>query len=130
MPQLSLKISNNIDITQLEFRKLFAAIHDALRHVPDLDITTCHSGVIQEDFSYVGLGNDRITKMYLEIYWLENEQRSAMKQALAEKLMKILEDIIVPQVEKQKLICIPRVRIANLGEFESEYYISKHNFMP
>jgi len=63
--------------------------------------------------------------MYLEVYWLENTQRVAMKKQLAQKLMKLLEDIIVPQIEKQKLICIPRVRIANLGELEQEYHISK-----
>jgi 5-carboxymethyl-2-hydroxymuconate isomerase len=124
MPQLSLKISKNIEITQVDFRGLFVAIHDALRNVPNMDITTCHSGVIQEDFSYVGLGDDKITKMYLEIYWLEDAQRLAMKKKLAQQLMKILEDLIVPQIEKQKLICIPRVRIANLGMLEQEYHIS------
>lgn len=41
--------------------------------------------------------------------------------------MNILEEIIVPQIEKQKLICIPRVRIANLGELEREYHISKRH---
>jgi len=39
MPQLSLKISKNIDINQVDFRKLFTAIHDALRDVPNMDIT-------------------------------------------------------------------------------------------
>ena len=127
MPQLSLTISKNIDITQVDFSKLFEAIHDALRDVPNMDITTCHSGVIQEDFSYVGLGDNKITKLYLEIYWLEDAQRVAMKKQLAQKLMKILEEIIVPQIEKQKLICIPRVRIANLGVIEEEYHISKRS---
>lgn len=124
MPQLSLKISKNIDINQVDFRTLFAAIHEALRIVPNMDITTCHSGVIQEDFSYIGLGDDRITKMYLEVYWLENTERLAMEKQLAQKLLKILEDLIVPQIEKQNLICIPRVRIANLGTLGQEYHIS------
>lgn len=83
MPEISLKISKNIDITRVDFHKLFVAIHDALRDVPNMDITTCHSGVIQEDFSYVGLGDNRITKMYLELYWLESEERLAMKNKLA-----------------------------------------------
>jgi 5-carboxymethyl-2-hydroxymuconate isomerase len=124
MPQLSLKISKNIDITRIDFQKLFVEIHEALRDVPNMDITTCHSGVIQEDFSYIGLGDVRLTKMYLEVYWLEDEKRLAMKKKLAQKLMKLLEDIIVPQIEEQKLICIPRVRIANLGKLEQEYFIS------
>lgn len=124
MPQITLKVSKNIDITQLDLRELFAAIHEVLRSVPNMDITTAHSGVIQEDFSYIGLGDPHLTKMYLEIYWVESEKRAAIKAGLAQNLMKILEDLIVPQVEKQNLVCIPRVRIANLGTLNSDYHIS------
>jgi hypothetical protein len=46
MPQISLKVSKNIDTAQVDFRKLFIAIHDVLRDVPNLDVTTCHSGII------------------------------------------------------------------------------------
>lgn len=126
MPQLTLKISKNIDISLINFSTVFAAIHDAFRDVPNMDITTCHSGVIQEDFSYIGLGDNRMTKVYLEVYWLENLQRIAIKKQLAQRLMQILETTIVPHVEKQNLICIPRVRIANLGILEQEYHISTH----
>jgi hypothetical protein len=127
MPQISLRISKNIEMNQVDFQKLFVAIHHALRDVPDLDIKTCHSGVIQEDFSYIGLGDDRLTKMFLEIYWLESEKRIAIKNDVALKLMKILEDIIVPQIEKQNLICIPRVRIVDLGKLGQDYHISKRS---
>lgn len=125
MPQISLRISKNIDMAQLDFSELFAAIHEALRDAPNLDVSTCQSGVIQEDFSYFGLGEDKKTKMYLELYWVETEQRVAMKKQLALQLMKILENYIVPQVEKQQLICIPRVRIANLGAQDQDYHISQ-----
>ena len=124
MPQLSLRISKNIDMSLLNFPRLFAAIHDELRHAPNMDIMTCHSGVVQEDFSYAGLGDERMTKMYLELYWVENEKRVAMKDKLGRHLMQILEELIVPQVEKQGLICIPRVRIANLGQLDRDYHIS------
>lgn len=124
MPQLTLKISKNIDIKSINFQECFFAIHQALRDVPKMDIASCHSGVIQEDYSYIGHGDDRVTKMYLELYWLENNERIAIKKQIAEKLMGILEEIIVPQVEKQNLICIPRVRIANLGELDQDYHIS------
>lgn len=125
MPQLSLRISKNIDLAQLDLKKLFIAIYDALRDVPNMDITTCYGGLVQEDFSYIGLGDERMAKLYLEIYWLEDAERLAMKKQLAQKLMKLLEDIVVPQIEKQKLICSPRVRIANLGVLDQEYHISK-----
>ena len=123
MPQLTLKLSKNIDMQQFDFPKLFSAIHESLRMVPNMDITTCHSGVVQEDFSYVGLGDLKATKVYLELYWLENAERSAMKKQVAEKLMTVLQDVIVPQVQKQNLICIPRVRIANLGTLGQDYHI-------
>jgi 5-carboxymethyl-2-hydroxymuconate isomerase len=125
MPQLTLKISKNIDIKPINFQEFFFAIHEALRDVPKMDISSCHSGVIQEDFSYIGHGDDKITKVYLELYWLETKERLVIKKEVAQKLMEILENIIVPQIEKQNLICIPRVRIANLGELDQEYYISK-----
>ena len=62
MPQFTLKISNNIDITQVRFHEFFDAVHNVLRDVPSLDVTTCHSGVIQESFSYIGLGDEKRTK--------------------------------------------------------------------
>lgn len=125
MPQISLRLSKNIDMTQLDFSELFAAIHEALRDVPNLDVSTCQSGVIQEHFSYCGLGEDKKTKVYLELYWIETEQRVTIKKQLALQLMNILERHIVPPVEKQQLSCIPRVRIANLGTQDQEYYISE-----
>ena len=125
MPQLTIIISNNIDIDQLNFKNLFPALHDAIKNVPNMDITTCHSGIIQETYSYVGLGNEKLTKVYLELYWLETEERVAIKPKLAKKLMQILEEILVPQIEKQNLICIPRVRIANLGKLDQDYHISQ-----
>ena len=125
MPQISLRISKNIDMAQLDFSELFAAIHEVLRDAPYVDVSTCQSGVIQEDFSYFGLGDEKKTKMYLELYWVETEQRIAIKKHLALQLMKILESYIVPQVEKQQLTCIPRVRIANLGTPDQDYHISE-----
>lgn len=61
MPQISLKLSNNIDTNCINFKTIFAAIHDELGKMPNLDITTCHSGVVQEAYSYVGLGDDSAT---------------------------------------------------------------------
>jgi|GEM_PF-3592322 5-carboxymethyl-2-hydroxymuconate isomerase len=127
MPQLTLKISNNIDINQLDLRKLFAEIHTAMGTVPNLDIATCNSGVIKEDFSYIGFGDERYTKAYLEVYWLENASRTEIKKQLAQQLMQILENLLVPQIEKQNLICVPRVRIANLGELNQDYHIAKRS---
>ncbi len=70
MPQISLRISKNIDMTQLDFSALFSAIHEVLRDAPNVDVSTCQSGVIQEDFSYFGLGEDKKAKMYLELFWV------------------------------------------------------------
>ena len=111
----------------LDLKGLFAAIHEALRVVPNMDINTAHSGVIQEEFSYIGLGDPRVTKMYIELYWIENEQRLTIKESLAQHLMCILEELIVPQVTQQNLICIPRVRIANLGVLNKDYLISQRH---
>ncbi len=123
MPQISLKLSNNIDISRINFKDLFAKIHQALGEMPNLDIKTCNSGVIQEIYSYIGLGDESATKVYLEVLWLESDERIAVKKELAQQLMNILDTILVPQIEQQSLVCIPRVRIGNLGTLDVDYHI-------
>lgn len=126
MPQISLKISNNINVDFINFKDVFSAIHQELGKMPNLDINTCHSGVIQEIYSYIGLGDNSATKVYLEVLWLESRERLAVKKELAQRLMSILENRLVPQIEQQKLFCIPRVRIGNLGTFGEDYHIRSH----
>lgn len=123
MPQLTLTLSNNISINTIDFQNLFYQIHEALREVPNIDVTTAHSGVIQEVLSYIGFDNPKATKVYLQLYWMENEERAAIKPALGKILLDILEKNIAPEVEKQGLLCIPRVRIANLGTLNQSYFI-------
>lgn len=124
MPQISLKISSNIDTHQLNFEKIFQAIHAELGKIPGLDVNTCHSGVIQEVYSYIGLNHRQATKVYLEVLWLENGERAALKTELAKNLMTILESKLAPQIIKQGLMCLPRVRIGNLGTLHFDYVIS------
>lgn len=123
MPQLTLTISNNINANLINFKKFFELVHEALRIVPNMDVNTAHSGVIQELFSYIGFENPKATKIYLQLYWLENEERVAIKSALGRTLLDILENSIVPEVVEQGLIGIPRVRIANLGHVNQGYFI-------
>ena len=115
MPQISLKISNNIDISRINFNDIFSAIHHELGKMPNLDVNTCHSGVIQEVYSYIGLGNNKSTKVYLEVLWLESKERAAVKKELAQHLMNVLDNTLVPLIKQQNLICVPRVRIGNLN---------------
>jgi 5-carboxymethyl-2-hydroxymuconate isomerase len=123
MPQLTLTISQNINASLIDFKSLFEQIHEALQVVPNMDVNTAHSGVIQESFSYIGFGNPKATKVYLQLYWMESEERAAMKSVLGKTLLDILEESIVPEVVGQGLICIPRVRIANLGSISQSYFI-------
>jgi hypothetical protein len=125
MPQLTLTISNNINANLIDFKSFFKQIHDALSVVPGMDVNTAHAGVIQESFSYIGFDNPKATKVYLQLYWLENKARAAMKLTLAKTLLNILENTIVQEVEKQGFICIPRIRIANLGELNQSYFIGE-----
>lgn len=123
MPQLTLTISKNINANLIDFKNFFRQIHEALSVVPDMDVNTAHAGVIQESFSYIGFDNPKATKVYLQLYWLENKTRTALKLALGKAFLNILENMIVPEVEKQGFICIPRIRIANLGELNQSYFI-------
>lgn len=123
MPQVTLLVSNNIDVSVLRLDDFFIRMHELLRIVPSMDVNTVHSGVIQESYSYIGLGNPLATKMYLQLYWMENPERLAMKATLAKQLMADVKEILVPSVVGQGLICIPRVRIANLGQLNQDYFI-------
>ncbi|WP_454783986.1 hypothetical protein [Legionella sp. WA2024007413] len=123
MPQLTLTISQNINANLINFKSLFEQIHKALLVVPNMDVNTAHSGVIQESFSYIGFDNPKATKVYLQLYWMENEERTAMKPVLGKTLLDILDNNVVPEVVGQGLICIPRVRIANLGNLNQCYFI-------
>jgi hypothetical protein len=123
MPQLMLKLSNNINITKLDFKSVFSAIHERLGKVPKLDNRTCFSGVIHEEYSYIGLGDDKLCKIFLEIMWLETEERIALKAALAADLMSILTIHLADSIQEQALIFQPRVRIVNLGMLGQEYHI-------
>ena len=125
MPQISLKLSKNIDIKHIALADVFASIHQELGKVPNMNVNTCNSGMIQEDYSYIGLGDEKVTKVYLEVLWLEDAQRSILKKELAQRLMSILEHKLVPQIEKQGLVCVPRVRIGDLGAIDHDYHISK-----
>lgn len=80
-------------------------------------------GLFKKAFSYIGFDNPRATKVYLHLYWMENEERAAIKPALGKTLLDILQNHIVPEVLGQGLICVPRVRIANLGNLNKSYFI-------
>jgi len=124
MPQLTLKLSRNIDASLIDFDDFFYKVHEALCVVPSLDVSTAHSGVIQEEYSYIGLGHPTATKVYLELCWIESQERVAIRSALGKVLLNIIEETIVPIVEAQGLLCIPRVRIANLGLLNDGYFIA------
>ena len=125
MPQITLKLSNNININTIDFDSLFAAIHTELGSVPKMDNRTCFSGIIHEDYSYVGRGDESMPKIFLEILWLETPERSLLKPVLAAKLMEILVNHLKEPLRRQSLTCQPRVRIANLGDVNQDYYIYK-----
>lgn len=125
MPQITLKLSKNIDISKIDFKSLFTEIHEELGNIPKLDNRTCFSGIIHEDYSFIGLGDDFMTKVYLEVMWLETPERILLKPALASRLMSILLTHLDEPIRQQSLICQPRVRIANLGIVDQEYHIYK-----
>ena len=125
MPQIKLTISHNINTAPIDFQSIFAAMHAALHDIGNINIASCNSGMIQEDISYIGSGDPKYTRVYLEVYWLEDEHRLAIKNQVGLQLIKILKDMLVPLINEQQLICVPRVRIADLGEIDQDYYIGK-----
>lgn len=123
MPQISLKISSNIDTSEIHFELLFSEIHHAMRIVPDLNVDTCHSGLLQERFSFIGEGDLKKTRIFLEILWLENENRKLIKGKLARNLRAVLNKHLQNSVESQGLNYSPRIRIADLGKIDQDYFI-------
>lgn len=125
MPQITLRISHNIDMNAVDFRALFADVHAAMGRLPNFDNRTCFSGVVKEDFSYVGHGDSNLTKIFLEIIWLETPERVLLKPELAGELMTILVNHFKEPLVTKGLVCSPRVRIADLGEVGKGYFIFK-----
>ncbi|MBA2655543.1 MAG: hypothetical protein H0U70_00985 [Tatlockia sp.] len=123
MPQLTLTLSKNIDLKASDFESCFSQIHKALEIVPQMDVSTIHSGAILEDFSYIGVGNPKTARVYLQLYWLESPERILIRKSLGNSLMSILKTTIVYDVINQGLLCTPRVKIANLGELHEKYFI-------
>lgn len=125
MPQITLKLSQNIDLADINLKEVFAGVHDLLGDVPNLDNRTCFAGVVQEDYSYIGLNDTTSTKVFLEILWLETSERVLLKPVLAERLMVLLLTYFKSPLEKNGLVCTPRIRIADLGEVGRDYFIYK-----
>ncbi len=123
MPQLILTLSKNIDLQAIDFKLCFSQIHEALKVVPKMDINTIHSGAIVEESSYIGFGNPKLARVYLQLYWLESPERILIRKSLGNTLISILKNTIVSNVLNQDLLCKPRVRIANLGELDENYFI-------
>lgn len=127
MPQITLKLSKNIAADQIDFQPLFVSVHQELEKSAGVDIKACNSGVIQESYSCIGLGDEKVTKVYLEILWIENEERLSAKNRIIQAIMDTVQAKLVPQIVKQGLICVPRVRIGDLGVLGREYLIGKVN---
>ena len=90
--QLTLKMSNNIDISSIDFRAMLPPSMKNCTKVRD-DITTCHSGVIQEDFLISG-GSEKATKVYLDVL-ARNFRAVTNEKYISAKLMHIGR-IVIP----------------------------------
>ncbi|HVE44157.1 MAG TPA: hypothetical protein VNC84_03370 [Gammaproteobacteria bacterium] len=123
MPQITLFLSHRVNLSLIDCRALFKAIHAEVGRVPGVDIESCSSGVIQEAYSYIGLGDEKLAKVYLDIGWLEREDRLPYKAALAKNLMALLQEKVILPIQSQGLQAKPRVRIINLGLINQDYYI-------
>ncbi len=126
MPQLILTLSHNITLTRINFEEFFKRIHEVLATIPDMNVNTAHSGVIQEAFSYIGLNHPKTTKVYLQLHWMENSKRRTLKPELGKALLQVINEVITPEIRQQGLECIPRVRIAPLGDLNESYFIAPH----
>ena len=124
MPQVTLLLSNNIELGRLNLKEFFERVHEVLRDAPKMDVHTIHSGVLQESYSYIGINHPTATKVYLQLCWMESPERTAIKAHLGQQLMAVLEKDLAPQIRSQGLLCIPRVRISTLGALNQDYFIS------
>ena len=57
---------------------------------------------------------------------MENQERIAIRSFLGKALLNIIDEAIIPAVVAQGLLCIPIVRIANLGTLDDGYFIEGH----
>ncbi len=128
MPQITLKFSANAKniIPHSLFESTFIKINHILKEtIPDIDINSCNSGVVFEEYSFMGNGDPKEVKCYYELQWMENPNRVPLKPRVAEKIMSLLELVFVPLFLQHGLTCVPRVRIGNLGVRDQDYFIGR-----
>lgn len=128
MPQITLKFSANTKnlISNSVLESAFLKLNEIFKEtIPDIDIKSCNSGVIFEDYSFLSEGNSKEAKCYYELQWMENPKRVPLKPELASKIMTLLETVFVPLLAEHSLVCTPRVRIGDLGKRDQDYFISK-----
>lgn len=126
MPQITLKFSANAKnlIPHSVFESTFIKINEIMQDtISDIDIMSCNSGVIFEEFSYMKGGDTKEAKCYYELQWMENPSRVPLKPVLAQKIMSLLELQFVPLLAQHGLTCVPRVRISDLGVRDRDYFI-------
>jgi hypothetical protein len=127
MPQITLRLSDNIKISAEEAKALLKKLHSVLIANKDelnLDVATCFSGLLREDASYIGFGDETIAKCFYEILWMETPSRVALSPNLSKQLMAVLDEFALQVKEEQNLICMPRIRIADLGAIDQHYFFS------
>ena len=128
MPQITLKFSANTKnlIPNSVLESTFIKINQILKEtIPDIDIKSCNSGVLFEEYSFMSDGDPKEAKCYYELQWMENPSRVPLKAVLAEKIMSLLEVVFVPLLAEHGLSCVPRVRIGNLGVRNEDYFIGQ-----
>lgn len=123
MPQITLTLSQNIDLRPLDFKRFFKSLHELLETVPNLLLSSCKSGVVHEAYSYVGSGNANLTKLLLEIRWLDSEARRKVKSEVVSQIFECLEREFSEPITAQGLIYKPHVWIVDLGELNQDYFI-------
>lgn len=125
MPQIFLTLSNNIDIAPLDFKSFFPSLHALLEKVPNLNLKSCKSGVIQEAYSYIGAGEPNLSKLLLEIRWLDSEARRKVKSEIVSEIFELLDSTFSAPIIAQGLVYKPHVWIVDLGTLNQDYWIER-----
>ena len=119
MPQSTLEYTANI--TQaVDWRALFAEIHQTLVEIIETSITSCKSRVRCCDTFIVGDGTPEHAFVYLNVHVL-NGRDKAVRIQLSQALMAILKRYFAPSLES--LQCQLSV---NVVEIDSDIY-SRHS---
>lgn len=113
MPQTYIEYSDNIK--DIDFKDMLRKIHSRAAEVFEVPPDRVKGRIIKYDDYLVG-DDDNPNKAFIFIQvCIMSSRTETQKRKIGDYILELLEEIALPALKKQKLVCSPRVEVRDLG---------------